>query len=58
MSETPEDRSERENGGDAADFKTTFYGVRVGALEQQDFRGLPIRFWLEFLGERFFLAAK
>jgi hypothetical protein len=30
----------------AADFMTTFYHVRVGALETQEFRTTPAPFWL------------
>ena len=30
----------------AADFMTTFYHVQVGALETQEFRTTPARFWL------------
>jgi hypothetical protein len=30
----------------AADFMTTFYHVQVGALETQEFRTLPVPFWL------------
>jgi hypothetical protein len=30
----------------AADFMTTFYHVQVGALETQEFRTMPVPFWL------------
>jgi hypothetical protein len=30
----------------AADFMTTFYHVKVGALETQEFRTTPVPFWL------------
>ena len=30
----------------AADFMTTFYHVQIGALETQEFRTTPVRFWL------------
>jgi hypothetical protein len=30
----------------AADFMATFYHVQVGALETQDFRTMPVPFWL------------
>src|SRR5271165_5867013 len=30
----------------AADFMTTFYHVEVGALETQEFRTVPVPFWL------------
>jgi hypothetical protein len=30
----------------AADFMTTFYGVQVGSLETQEFRTMPVPFWL------------
>src|SRR5271165_7557620 len=30
----------------AADFMTTFYHVQVGALETQEFRTIPVPFWL------------
>jgi hypothetical protein len=30
----------------AADFLTTFYHVQVGALETQEFRTMPVPFWL------------
>ena len=30
----------------AADFMTTFYPVQVGALETQEFRTMPVPFWL------------
>src|ERR1700719_4607575 len=30
----------------AADFMTTFYHVQVGALEAQEFRRMPVPFWL------------
>jgi hypothetical protein len=33
----------------AADFMTTFYHVQVGALETQEFRTMPVPFWLILL---------
>ena len=30
----------------AADFRTTFYHVQVGAMETQEFRTKPVPFWL------------
>jgi hypothetical protein len=30
----------------AADFMTTFYHVQVGALETQEFKTIPVPFWL------------
>jgi hypothetical protein len=30
----------------AADFMTTFYHVQVGTLESQEFRPMPVPFWL------------
>jgi hypothetical protein len=35
----------------AADFMTSFYGIQVGALETQEFRTVPVPFWLVCFSE-------
>jgi hypothetical protein len=35
----------------AADFMTTFYHIQIGALETQEFRTMPVPFWLVSFSE-------